>query len=79
MRFAVPGQYASLTFGGQNTEFGPETSALSVLISVAVSSCATSVNDMVPQYVLGLGRSMFQVTVTVSTEHSYEPFCKAVT
>ena len=79
MRFDAPGQYASLAFGGQNTEFGPDSSALSVLMSVAVPSWATSVNDMVPQYVSGLGRSMVQVTVTVSTEHSYEPCCKAVT
>ena len=79
MRFDAPGQYASLAFGGQNTEFAPETSALSVLIRVPPPLFASRVNDMAPQYVSGLGRSMVQVTVTVSTEHSYEPCCKAVT
>jgi hypothetical protein len=55
--------------GSHDAEFTPETSALSVLMRVVVPSFAMSVKDMVPQYVLGLVRSMFHVTVTVSTEH----------
>ena len=70
IRFAVPGQYAALASGNHDAEFGPEVSPLVASMVVVAPPSAISVTDMVPQCALGLGRSMFHVTVTVSTEHS---------